>query len=365
MIISKLVKHIKEHKILGLPSGAGEGSSGVVRFWAYQDFTSITGINLTINQNDNATTSYAPVNANIINNSIVLTDQNGKAVYTGATNLFSALVSGVNTNQTVTLTGIPQAARAPFRLWYLIEQSNQPAGRSEAPKFVTKSRIELLNATYVDQTGDTMTGELIVPTFKTGNVAGGNYTEFEADGTMKMVGDSTTWDDLRTPINNTIRVSGRQPAEQVYRAGIVYSFSKISDNTIAFNVQMPHSYKLGTDIGFHIHYIMPTSGAGGGTAENIKWDFTHSWADIDSAQPSETTVSATIDVKDKTADTHYLGGIAASIDGSGISKVSSMIICSLTRDVSVGDNYDDVVYLMEVDFHYQLDTVGSRQQTVK
>jgi len=39
--------------------------------------------------------------------------------------------------------------------------------------------------------------------------------------------------------------------------------------------------------------------------------------------------------------------------------VSEMIICSLTRDVSVANNYDDEVYLLEADFHYQADQIGS------
>jgi hypothetical protein len=184
-------------------------------------------------------------------------------------------------------------------------------------------------------------------------------------GTNKTIElQDTVWDDLRTPINSSIKVAGKQPTETVYRSGIVYSFSKVTDNQIAFNVQLPHAYKLGTDIEFHIHYLIPTAGSGVGS-ENIKWDFTHSWADIDSSQPSETTVNTTIDMQNKLADTHYLGEIAATIDGSSISGLSSMIICSLNRDTSVADNYDDVVYLMEIDFHYQINTIGSRQEGVK
>ena len=172
------------------------------------------------------------------------------------------------------------------------------------------------------------------------------------------------WDDLRTPINSSLRVSGKQPTETVYRGGIVYSFSKISDNQIAFNVQLPHKYKLGTDIEFHIHYILPTAGSGGG-AENVKWDFTYSWADIGDAIPAKTTVNTTLDMQSKLADTHYLGEIAATIVGSGTGGVSSMLICSLTRDVSVANNYNDVVYMIEVDFHYQINTLGSRQESIK
>jgi len=156
-----LRKHIRHHTILGVLGGSGSGSTGNVRFWAYQDFASILTTNQTITKNDNATISYSPSNNTIVSNSAVITDQNNKAVYNGTTRLFSSRVFvSSNTNQSVTLNLVPNVTWAPFRIWYLIESINQPFGRIEAPKFVTKQRLEMLNATYVDQTGDTMYGNL-------------------------------------------------------------------------------------------------------------------------------------------------------------------------------------------------------------
>ena len=37
-------------------------------------------------------------------------------------------------------------------------------------------------------------------TIKVGDVAGGNYAEFEDDGTLKNNGDATTWDDIKFPL---------------------------------------------------------------------------------------------------------------------------------------------------------------------
>lgn len=62
-------------------------------------------------------------------------------------------------------------------------------------------------------------------------------------------------------------------------------------------------------------------------------------------------------------DDHMLDSIATI---TGTSKnVSSMLICSLTRDVSVANDYADNAYLVEVDSHFQIDTIGSRQMTSK
>ena len=94
---------------------------------------------------------------------------------------------------------------------------------------------------------------------------------------------------------------------------------------------------------------------------------TYSWADINGAFPAETTITATRDVQNDSADTHILldiGDVLAS-NKVGTDDVSSMIICSLERDTSVADNYDDSVYLLEADFHYQIDAPGSREEFTK
>jgi hypothetical protein len=172
------------------------------------------------------------------------------------------------------------------------------------------------------------------------------------------------WDDLRTPVSQVRLAGSKPPTSTLYKGGEVLAFPSNADKTIYFNVQLPHKYKLGEDIEFHIHYVLPTAGSGLG-AENVKWDFTYAWADIGDAIPAETPVPATLDMQNKSADTHYLGEIAGTIDGSGISGVSSMLICSLTRDTTVANNYTDDVYLMEVDFHFPINTLGSRQEAVK
>lgn len=168
----------------------------------------------------------------------------------------------------------------------------------------------------------------------------------------------TYWDDIRTPSNLSKKVPGKEAKDQAYKGGVVISFEDGADQAVSFNVQLPHGYKLGSDLEFHIHIALPTAGAGAGV-ENVAFDFTYSWANINNEFPAETTVSDTTDVQDYAADTHRLIEIGGSLDGSAITGVSSMLICSLTRDVSVDDNYADDVYLIELDFHYQFDAPGS------
>ena len=220
-------------------------------------------------------------------------------------------------------------------------------------------RIESISTTEGEIDADKVTADEVDATLVEAD-------EIDADSieTDAILYTDTYWDDLRTPSNQSKKVPGKEAKDQAYRGGVVIKFEDGADQAISFNVQLPHAYKTGSDIEFHAHIVLPTAGAGGG-AENVKFDFTHSWANINSAFPSETAVSATFDVQDYTVDTHKLIEIAETIDGSAITDVSSMIICSLTRDVSVSDNYTDDVYMTEVDFHYQIDAPGSADEYVK
>lgn len=169
------------------------------------------------------------------------------------------------------------------------------------------------------------------------------------------------YDDLRTPVS-AIRLSGSQPpTSELYRGSSVLAFPSNADKTIYFEFQMSHMWAMGTPLDFHIHYVIPTSGAGAG-AENVKWDFTYSWASIGESFPTETTVNTTIDVQDVVADVHGYGDIA-NIQEGGTHSVSSILLCSLTRDVSVADDYSDDVYMVSLDIHYQKERDGSYFET--
>jgi len=175
--------------------------------------------------------------------------------------------------------------------------------------------------------------------------------------------------DLRFASNAVQAVSGKPPADTAYRGGLVKAFPSNQNAAVTFNAQMHHGYDASKDIDFHIHYVLSQSGAGAG-AENIKFDFTYSWADINGTFPTETTVSITHDVQNQVADMHYLLDIADVLvanRGAGMPAggVSSMLICSLERDVSVANDYAGDVYFIEGDFHWIGNAPGSREEYIK
>lgn len=193
-----------------------------------------------------------------------------------------------------------------------------------------------------------------------------NYTEFEEDGTMKMHGDATTWDDLRFEASRQGR-SG-SPTLTNYRGGQVLTLANNVNQGIYFNAQTTHGRQLQSAMTAHYHYTLPVAGAGAGP-ENLKFDLTYSWAQgnagANSVWPAATTISSTIDVQNMGADQHLLAPIGDLVNPVNGENVSDMLICSLTRDTSVANNYSSSVYLLEVDFHFIQDTLGSRETFTK
>ena len=186
--------------------------------------------------------------------------------------------------------------------------------------------------------------------------------EFHATGENPFIAEDPVWDDLRFPASS-VRVGSAQPAsEQAYRGGIVLSFASNADNSIYFIAQMPHRWKEHSDIELHLHWTIPVSGAGGG-AENVKWDLTYSMSNIEGSFPVESTATVTRDVQNDTANDHLYTEIV-EIDMDGMT-FSNCIIFSVTRDVSVANDYASAAYLVEADIHYMVDSLGSKQKLVK
>jgi len=172
------------------------------------------------------------------------------------------------------------------------------------------------------------------------------------------------WDDLRFPVGSVRGGGAFDTTPTAYKGGIVEAFSTGPNNeSIQWIAQLPHATKLNPTLEFHMHYVLPAAGAGAGV-ENIKFDFTYSWADINDSFPAETSESETLDVQSLSADTHYLLDWDIDMTGAG-SDVSSILICSLTRDVGVANDYASSVYFLEADFHIPLDTFRSREEYVK
>ena len=183
-----------------------------------------------------------------------------------------------------------------------------------------------------------------------------SYSEFEDDGTLKFIGSATVWDDQMVDIGAGKLPAVGAPSWTSYKGGQVLSFADAQTNTVYFNVQIPHSYKLGTNIDFHCHVVH--AGASGGFST---WQFTYCLASIGGTFTTATTSLVTLTAP-AVVDHHGLL-IFPNITGTG-AGISSMILCSLERHGNSG-TYNGAIYIMSMDSHYEKDSIGSRQELAK
>ena len=178
-------------------------------------------------------------------------------------------------------------------------------------------------------------------------------------GAAKTLELSTVvWDDQQVVLR-TVGFGASAPSWTAYKSSEVLAFNKAQDNQIFFSAQMSHRYKTGSTVEFHIHSTVPDNNSG-----VVRWIFTYSWADIGDTFPAASTITSEQTISANSLDEHLyfdLDDLTGSADG-----VSSLLLCSLTREgTHVNDTYNNDIYITALDFHIQIDTLGSRQETVK
>lgn len=193
-----------------------------------------------------------------------------------------------------------------------------------------------------------------------------DHIKIEADGTIVLEGAATLWDDLRVALDK-----GANSAALDYISGssgpqIWFFRNNAALEIMSFTVQMPHNWKEGTTIYPHLHW-MPKNSASG----NVEWNFEYTWANYDETTPEVFPAITTLTEVASgpfTAGTHLITALTSG--DSGIiatgKKISSVLICSIWRNSTrAADTYNADAGLISLDFHYEVDTFGSRTEYSK
>ena len=175
----------------------------------------------------------------------------------------------------------------------------------------------------------------------------------------------TVWDDLRTPVSAVKRLGLTDPDwAQIEDDGAgsvgvyILAFDDGAAEEVFFTLQMPHSYKEGTDLEPHIHWTPFTADTG-----DVEWSLEYTIANINGTFGNTTDVKC-VDAGDGTIAKHQVCAFA-TISGTGLT-ISHMILCRLYRDGGNGnDDFSGDAGLLEFDLHFEKDTIGSRQEIVK
>lgn len=209
-----------------------------------------------------------------------------------------------------------------------------------------------------------------------GNRPSGNYSSFENDGTPVQYGDATAWEDERVPVTSLKLGGSHDPGFAVWKknAGgtsqgvFIHWFDKATEEELYFALQISHAWKEGSTIYPHVHWIPKTNG---GANTKVSWGLEYVVQSMGVAFGTTTIIYGNTSIPNETpvADRHYLTRINGT---TGIvmtgHTISCMLIGRVFRDATGAggtDDYDDDAGLLEIDFHIERDTNGSRLETSK
>lgn len=205
--------------------------------------------------------------------------------------------------------------------------------------------------------------------FRNPNRWGGTY--FEPDGTLVLSGNSTVWDDLRVPLSSVKTAGAHDPGFTVFMTdgagsqGIFcWWFDAATEEELFFACQLPHSW-AGTAITPHVHWTPKTNSDGDPVNQKVKWGLEYAWASIGSDFGAATAYVYGTNHHPADANVvagrHYMTDLTAITPTADQNEISSMIICRIFRQAADGaDTYEADAGLLEIDFHYEINTMGSR-----
>lgn len=210
-------------------------------------------------------------------------------------------------------------------------------------------------------------------------ITGINTTLSQTSGDLRIITgpnktlilDTPVYDDLRVPVTSTKAGGSKEPSFAVFKTNgagsqgvFTYWFAgSVTEQELYFTSQMSHSWNGGT-IHPHVHWVPNTNG---GAGEKVQWNMEYTWSDIGTTFGNTVMISGSNHIpadNPLVAGRHYLTELNDIIPSTTQSGISSMLLCRIFRTPTYPlDTYTDTAGLLEVDFHYPIDKMGSRYET--
>jgi hypothetical protein len=187
-------------------------------------------------------------------------------------------------------------------------------------------------------------------------------------GNSDRIGSSWgMWEDLRFDANALKAAGVKDPSYTTCIGGGVraYWFSPTTQEELYFAAQFPHAWD-GSAIYPHVHWFDSTGSST--KADKVQWGLEYSWAEIGSTMSAPTTVFVATRTPDEAivSNKHYISSFPPITPTANQDGISSMMLCRLFRDSTVvADSSTNGAYLLEIDFHYRMNMIGSRQELSK
>lgn len=204
---------------------------------------------------------------------------------------------------------------------------------------------------------------------KFGDVPGGNYTEFESDGTMVAVGDAACWrDELQSLVGARLESPSSDIVLNLAEGAVTFEDSaRYPTDYISANHQINHDWLLGSNIDPHLHWWQAR-------AEVANWLIGYRWQIQGSAKTTTwTNIAWTSNAFTWSAGTlNQITEFGPIVPPVGYGQVSDIVQFRIYRDVTnvstlfAGAEATPAdIDAVNFDTHIEVDMLGSRQELVK
>lgn len=173
----------------------------------------------------------------------------------------------------------------------------------------------------------------------------------------------STWDDLQ--LLGSSRLGASAPTLALYRGGIYgLEFSASATNEIHGSIELPHTYKEGSDLIPHVHFATnSTTAAGGGVVLGLEYTLT--LPNNAAAGGAPVTITATKTLPASNVQYQNFNLDLGTISGAGL-KVSTLIRYRFFRlGGDPADTFPATIFPSSVSIHFQSDSDGSTAQNTK
>lgn len=167
----------------------------------------------------------------------------------------------------------------------------------------------------------------------------------------------TVWDDLRFP-STAINPPGLVSDPTFDTTDIGWLFAPDATNILFFVAQVPHKYKEGTSLHCHVHWEPTNTNTG-----NVLWRLSYRWRNDRETAGAFTDVSVLATANGTASKVQFDDFPEISKTNALVSSILDLKVERIGGDLS--DTYNANARLKEFDIHFEIDTIGSREEVTK
>ena len=181
-----------------------------------------------------------------------------------------------------------------------------------------------------------------------------------ADKTIEL--QNVVWDDVNVSLVTAKVPAANFPTWAAFTTNLYsYTFA-LNDYADLSTAEILHCYKEGTDLGIHLHLV--TNGLNDATERKAKYTVYYSWGDMDEVMSGEGSLTQEVTIAANLADRTHLFLDMLDITGATY-KIGSMLKLRVKRIAGTGTEPAADPFVEQVGIHYQINTIGSRQELIK